>query len=90
MIALNININESWIKMTTGTFGTKKAIISSYFKDKEGFYHFEIMSRTSTENKMKIVIHTTSGEAYQFMDYNDRTSRFETVMKVINSGIIKY
>lgn len=89
-IALNINIDESWIKMTTGTFGTKKAIISNYFTDKQGFYHFEIVNRLGEDNKMKIVIHPKSGEAYQFMDYNRSLDRFKTAMRIINSGISEY
>ena len=84
VITYNININESWIKMTTLQTGTKKSIISNAIKNDNGLYEFIILSRTGDSDKMKITYNQNSHELYQFMDYNSFTNIYMTRIRLLN------
>ena len=84
VITYNININESWIKMTTLQTGTKKSIISDVIKNNNGLYEFIVLSRTGDSDKMKITYNQNTHELYQYMDYNSFTNIYTTRIKLLN------
>lgn len=84
VVTYNININESWIKMTTLQTGTKKSIISDVIKNNNGLYEFIVLSRTGDNDKMKITYNLNTHELYQYMDYNSFTNIYTTRIKLLN------